>query len=167
MCHLCAVVSSLAVGKKNHPQRSSRVNQQITTHLFCLRDAPGPSSWNGQNQSPLQTPAPAQGASGSLRVSGSTLLNALPQLWGVTLAAQGLQPGGYTLLHHSHHKLGHSPHKASGLATAAVVRARQEALRLLTPCHHSPPKTKCIPQPFSLFFPLYFPPHPIKDENSP
>lgn len=61
MCHLCAVVSSLAVGKKNHPQGSSRVNQQITTHLSYLRDAPGPSSWNGQNQSLLRTPAPAQG----------------------------------------------------------------------------------------------------------
>lgn len=88
---------------------------------------------------------------------------ALPQLWGITLAE--FTAGGYTLLHHIHHTLGHSPHKASGFGTAAVVRARDEALRLLTPYHHSPQKTKCIPQPFPHLLSLDFPPHPIKDEE--
>lgn len=58
------------------------------------------------------------------------------------------------------------PSPSIWFGTAAVVRASQEALRLLTPCHPSPQKPKCTPLP-SHPLSLYFPPHPTKEEDSP
>lgn len=46
-------------------------------------------------------------------------------------------------LHPSHHS--HRAHQESGFGTAAMVRASQEALRLLPPSHHLPQKTKLFP----------------------
>lgn len=84
-CHLCAVVSSLTVGEKNHPQCSSRVSQQITVYLSHFRDAPSPSLWNGQNKSLLQTPA--HGGMAACEFQAPLSPPALPQLWGITPAA--------------------------------------------------------------------------------
>lgn len=122
------------------------------------------AGWTKQEPAP-NTSTWGQWQPGSFRLHSPYLprLSCGVSLW----QPQSVQPGGYTLLHHSHRTLGHSPHQASGFGTAAVVRASQEALRLPTPCHHSPQKPKCTPLPSPHPLSLYFPSHPIKDEDSP
>lgn len=109
--HLCAVVSSLTVGKENHPQCSSRVNQQITMHLSHLRDASGPSLWNGQSKSLLQTPARGGKPTPAPWVSGTTLL-ACPA------SAVGYHPG--------------SPRVYSQVATPFSITAITHSVTVLT-----------------------------------
>lgn len=95
-----------------------------------------------QDKSLLKTPA--HGSSGSPSVPDSTLLTCPPLSCGASLwQLQSILRGGYILLHHSHRTLGHRPHHASGLGTAVMVRASQEAPRLLPPSHHPPQKPKC------------------------
>lgn len=72
-------------------------------------------------------------------VPDSTLPTCPPLRCGASLwQPQSILPGGYILLHHSHRTLGHRPHHASGFGTAVMVRASQEAPRLLPSSRHPP-----------------------------
>ena len=138
LVHLCGVGSATA--KVMSTGQGETPPPHLGAHYHSPASRTNPRK--KQNKSLLKTPA--HGGSGSLSVPGSTLLTCPPLSCGVSLwQPQRIQPGGYILLHHSHCTLGHSPHQASGFGTAAMVRASQEAPRLLPPSHHPPQNPKC------------------------